>query len=285
MTTETRSLFSQLPAIDRLLRDSAFLTLRETYGHTRVVDLLRQMVDEAREMIRATQALPAWCDNWACEADARLQKEAQSALRPVINLTGTVLHTNLGRALQAEEAVAAVSQAMRSPVTLEYDLDGAGRGHRDRALAELLCRITGAEDACIVNNNAAAVLLMLAATASGKEVIVSRGELVEIGGAFRIPDVMRQAGCALHEVGTTNRTHAKDYRQAVNENTALLMKVHTSNYSIEGFTKAVDEAELVSIGKELDIRWSRIWVAVRWLISASTACQKSRCHRSLSPRA
>ncbi|MEE6028097.1 L-seryl-tRNA(Sec) selenium transferase, partial [Escherichia coli] len=114
------------------------------------------------------------------------------------------------------------------------DLDDAGRGHRDRALAQLLCRITGAEDACIVNNNAAAVLLMLAATASGKEVVVSRGELVEIGGAFRIPDVMRQAGCTLHEVGTTNRTHANDYRQAVNENTALLMKVHTSNYSIQG---------------------------------------------------
>jgi L-seryl-tRNA(Ser) seleniumtransferase len=138
-------------------------------------------------------------------------------------------------------------------VTLEYDLDDAGRGHRDRALADLLCRLTGAEDACIVNNNAAAVLLMLAATASGKEVVVSRGELVEIGGAFRIPDVMRQAGCVLHEVGTTNRTHAKDYRQAVNDNTALLMKVHTSNYSIEGFTKAVDEAELAAIGRELNI--------------------------------
>ncbi len=117
----------------------------------------------------------------------------------------------------------------------------------------LLCQITGAEDACIVNNNAAAVLLMLAATASGREVVVSRGELVEIGGAFRIPDVMRQAGCQLHEVGTTNRTHAKDYRQAVNDNTALLMKVHTSNYSIEGFTKAVDEAELAAIGRELDV--------------------------------
>ncbi len=147
----------------------------------------------------------------------------------------------------------AVAQAMRSPVTLEYDLDDAGRGHRDRALAQLLCRITGAEDACIVNNNAAAVLLMLAATASGKEVVVSRGELVEIGGAFRIPDVMRQAGCTLHEVGTTNRTHANDYCQAVNENTALLMKVHTSNYSIQGFTKAIDEAELVALGKELDV--------------------------------
>ena len=138
-------------------------------------------------------------------------------------------------------------------MTLEYDRDDAGRGHRDRALAQLLCRITGAEDACIVNNNAAAVLLMLAATASGKEVVVSRGELVEIGGAFRIPDVMRQAGCTLHEVGTTNRTHANDYRQAVNENTALLMKVHTSNYSIQGFTKAIDEAELVALGKELDV--------------------------------
>jgi L-seryl-tRNA(Ser) seleniumtransferase len=253
MTTETRSLYSQLPAIDRLLRDSSFLSLRDTYGHTRVVELLRQMLDEAREVIRGSQTLPAWCENWAQEVDARLTKEAQSALRPVINLTGTVLHTNLGRALQAEAAVEAVAQAMRSPVTLEYDLDDAGRGHRDRALAQLLCRITGAEDACIVNNNAAAVLLMLAATASGKEVVVSRGELVEIGGAFRIPDVMRQAGCTLHEVGTTNRTHANDYRQAVNENTALLMKVHTSNYSIQGFTKAIDEAELVALGKELDV--------------------------------
>lgn len=162
MTTETRSLYSQLPAIDRLLRDSSFLSLRDTYGHTRVVELLRQMLDEAREVIRGSQTLPAWCENWAQEVDARLTKEAQSALRPVINLTGTVLHTNLGRALQAEAAVEAVAQAMRSPVTLEYDLDDAGRGHRDRALAQLLCRITGAEDACIVNNNAAAVLLMLA---------------------------------------------------------------------------------------------------------------------------
>ncbi|HAU4331064.1 L-seryl-tRNA(Sec) selenium transferase [Citrobacter freundii] len=253
MTTDMRSLYSQLPAIDRLLRDSAFSALRESHGHTRVVDLLRHMLDEARETIRDAQALPAWCNDWAQEACTRLERESQSALRPVINLTGTVLHTNLGRASQAEEAIDAVVQAMRTPVTLEYDLDGAGRGHRDRALADLLCRITGAEDACIVNNNAAAVLLMLAATASGKEVVVSRGELVEIGGAFRIPDVMSQAGCVLREVGTTNRTHASDYRQAVNENTALLMKVHTSNYSIEGFTKAVDEMELAVMGQELDI--------------------------------
>ena len=223
------------------------------YGHSQTVALLRQMLDEAREYIRLNQALPGWCEAWLMETSRRLSQTQQSALRPVFNLTGTVLHTNLGRAIQAEAAVTAVAQAMRAPVTLEYDLDDAGRGHRDRALADLLCRITGAEDACIVNNNAAAVLLMLAATASGSEVVVSRGELVEIGGAFRIPDVMRQAGCVLHEVGTTNRTHAKDYRQAVNDNTGLLMKVHTSNYSIEGFTKAVDEAALAEIGRELNI--------------------------------
>lgn len=253
MTTDTRSLYSQLPATDRLLRDPAFARLLDAHGHSQVVEQLRQMQDEARLCIREQQTLPAWSADWAQETLRRLSRDAQSALRPVINLTGTVLHTNLGRAQQAQAAIDAVTQAMRDPVTLEYDLDGAGRGHRDRALADLLCRITGAEDACIVNNNAAAVLLMLAATASGKEVVVSRGELVEIGGAFRIPDVMRQAGCVLHEVGTTNRTHAKDYRQAFNDNTALLMKVHTSNYSIEGFTKSVEEAELAEIGRELDV--------------------------------
>lgn len=253
MTTENRSLYSQLPATDRLLRDRAFTRLLDAHGHSQVVEQLRQMQDEARLSIREQHALPAWSEDWARETEKRLNVDAQSALRPVINLTGTVLHTNLGRAQQAQSAIDAVTQAMRDPVTLEYDLDGAGRGHRDRALADLLCRITGAEDACIVNNNAAAVLLMLAATSAGKEVVVSRGELVEIGGAFRIPDVMRQAGCVLHEVGTTNRTHAKDYRQAVNDNTGLLMKVHTSNYSIQGFTKSVDEAELAEIGSELDV--------------------------------
>ncbi|MGA6511130.1 L-seryl-tRNA(Sec) selenium transferase, partial [Klebsiella sp. K769] len=253
MTTEIRALYTRLPAIDRLLRDPAFSPLLAQHGHSQVVAQLRQMLDEAREQIRQYQTLPDWSHDWPSACAQRLTAGRQSALRPVFNLTGTVLHTNLGRAIQAESAVEAVASAMRAPVTLEYDLDDAGRGHRDRAIADLLCQITGAEDACIVNNNAAAVLLMLAATASGREVVVSRGELVEIGGAFRIPDVMRQAGCQLHEVGTTNRTHAKDYRQAVNDNTALLMKVHTSNYSIEGFTKAVDEAELAAIGRELDV--------------------------------
>ena len=252
MTTH-HSLYSQIPATDRLLREPLIHSAVERFGHTATVEMLRLLQDEARRHIQAENALPGWCVAWEQELEQRLVEKGQSALRPVINLTGTVLHTNLGRAQQAEEAVDAVTQAMRSPVTLEYDLDGAGRGHRDRALADLLCQLTGAEDACIVNNNAAAVLLMRAATASGKEVVVSRGELVEIGGAFRIPDVMRQAGCTLHEVGTTNRTHAKDYRAAVNENTALLMKVHTSNYHIEGFTKTVEEAELAAIGQELNV--------------------------------
>ncbi|MGB7803366.1 L-seryl-tRNA(Sec) selenium transferase [Buttiauxella sp.] len=252
MTTH-RTLYSQLPAIDKLLRDASFNTLLHTFGHTQVVNTLREMLETAREHIRSQELLPAWNDDWAAQVQLRLESHQRSALLPVFNLTGTVLHTNLGRALQAEAAVEAVAQVMRHPVTLEYDLHGAARGHRDKALASLLCELTGAEDACIVNNNAAAVLLMLAACASGEEVVVSRGELVEIGGAFRIPDVMRQAGCQLVEVGTTNRTHLKDYRQAAGENTALLMKVHTSNYQVAGFTKAVSEAELVALGNELNI--------------------------------
>ena len=252
MTTQ-HSLYSQLPATDRLLRDARLIPVVEKFGHTRTVDVLRLLQAEAREHIRQQQGLPQWCEDWSLEVEKRLAANSPPGLRPVFNLTGTVLHTNLGRALLAEEAVTAVTQAMRQPVTLEYDLDGAGRGHRDRPLADLLCQLTGAEDACIVNNNAAAVLLMLAATASQKEVVVSRGELVEIGGSFRIPDVMLQAGCSLREVGSTNRTHAKDYRAAINENTALLMKVHTSNYAIEGFTHAVEEAELAQIGQQMNV--------------------------------
>ncbi|KFC76987.1 L-seryl-tRNA(Sec) selenium transferase [Buttiauxella agrestis] len=251
--TPDRNLYSQLPAIDKLLRDASFSDLLRNFGHTQVVSTLREMLETAREYIRTQQQLPTWNGNWAAQAQVQLESHQRSALQPVFNLTGTVLHTNLGRALQAEAAIEAVTNAMRFPVTLEYDLHGAERGHRDKALAGLLCELTGAEDACIVNNNAAAVLLMLAACASGENVVVSRGELVEIGGAFRIPDVMRQAGCKLVEVGTTNRTHLKDYRQAAGENTALLMKVHTSNYQVAGFTKAVTEAELVELGNELNI--------------------------------
>jgi len=250
MSTESHLLYSQLPAIDRLLREPAIEPLVAQHGPTLIGELLRRLQAEARDAIKQQQRLPDWCGDWPQALRAELARQQRPALLPVFNLSGTVLHTNLGRALLAQPVKDAVSAVMGEAVTLEYDLDGAGRGHRDRAVASLLCRLTGAEDACIVNNNAAAVLLMLAAIAPGKEVVVSRGELVEIGGAFRIPDVMRQAGCQLVEVGTTNRTHLKDYRQAISEQTGLLMKVHTSNYSIQGFTAAVDEAELAQLGAE-----------------------------------
>ena len=253
MSVDSQTLYSQLPSVDTLLRDETFQPLLENYGAQLVTQTLRRLQQQARDSIRVQQQLPAWCENWALAVEHQLSVSQKDALQQVFNLTGTVLHTNLGRALLAEQAIDASVMAMRHSVTLEYDLDGAGRGHRDRAIADRLCELTGAEDACIVNNNAAAVLLMLATLASHKQVIVSRGELVEIGGAFRIPDVMLQAGCELTEVGTTNRTHLKDYRQAINENTALLMKVHTSNYAIQGFTSAVDEAELVALGRETGI--------------------------------
>lgn len=251
--TTTQTLFSCIPATSRLLHEAAFQPLIEAFGHSHVVALLHTLQDEARAQIGREGTLPDWCDNWCDEVQNRLHINNRSALRPVLNLTGTVLHTNLGRALQAETAIKAVSEVMSSAITLEYSLDAAERSHRDQVVAALLCQLTGAEAACIVNNNAAAVLLMLAACSEGKEVVVSRGELVEIGGAFRIPDVMRQAGCQLVEVGTTNRTHLADYRDAVGENTALLMKVHTSNYQIEGFTHAVSEAELVTLANQYDI--------------------------------
>ncbi|VEI63395.1 L-seryl-tRNA(Sec) selenium transferase [Serratia rubidaea] len=250
MSTEAQSLYSRLPAIDRLLRDPAIAPLLARHGQTLIGELLRQMQAQARDAIKRQGRLPAWCDDWPQALQARLVQQQQPRLKTVFNLSGTVLHTNLGRAQLAPPAIEAIGRVMGAAVTLEYDLDGAGRGHRDRAVADLLCQLTGAEDACIVNNNAAAVLLMLAAVAPGKQVVVSRGELVEIGGAFRIPDVMRQAGCQLVEVGTTNRTHLKDYQQAITEQTGLLMKVHTSNYCVQGFTAAVDEAQLAQLGRQ-----------------------------------
>jgi L-seryl-tRNA(Ser) seleniumtransferase len=214
-------------------------------GRPLVIEALRAWADARRGA--PDVAHPEACARW-CES--RLAGLAASSLRRVFNLTGTVLHTNLGRALLAEEAIEAAVTAMRSPATLEYDLEGGARGERDDHVAPWLCRLTGAEAATAVNNNAAAVLLALAALAAGREVIVSRGELIEIGGAFRIPDIMARAGCRLVEVGTTNRTHLKDYANAIGPDTAAVMKVHPSNYAVQGFTKSVAAAELVPLARE-----------------------------------
>src|SRR6185295_18419176 len=186
-------------------------------------------------------------------AAQRLEAAGTARLVPVVNATGVVLHTNLGRALLAEEAIAAVVAAAREPVSLELDLATGRRGDRDAHVADDLRALTGAEATLVVNNNAAAVLLLLNTLAADRDVIVSRGELVEIGGSFRIPDVMAKSGARLREVGTTNRTHADDYRRALGPATALLMKVHPSNYRLVGFTAAVELATLVVIGREAGV--------------------------------
>ncbi len=238
-----------LPSIDRLLRQPGASELVAKHGHTLVAHEARLLIDALRERCLQT-SLPIQQTEAAALDAALADRVAQRLLprmRRVINLSGTVIHTNLGRALLADSALQHLLAVMSGPNNLEYDLATGGRGDRDSIVEELLITLTGAEAATVVNNNAAAVLLTLAALARGKEVIVSRGELVEIGGAFRMPDVMASAGAHMVEVGTTNRTHPKDYEAAITERTALLLKVHTSNYAVQGFTAAVDEASLARI--------------------------------------
>ncbi|HEX7915606.1 L-seryl-tRNA(Sec) selenium transferase [Rudaea sp.] len=238
-----------LPSLDRLLNAAAVAPLLERHGRSRVVAALREELDRLRARALAGELSRGELDADAIARtlDARLADAAQPHLRALFNLTGTVLHTNLGRTLLPDDAVDALARAATAPVNLEFDLATGGRGDRDELVESLVCELTGAEAATVVNNNAAAVLLLLNTLANRREVIVSRGELVEIGGSFRIPDVMRGAGARLVEVGTTNRTHAHDYADAIGARTALLMKVHASNYAISGFTASVDTAELSSI--------------------------------------
>lgn len=230
------------PSVASVLETRSGRHLVSQYGHVRVVAAVRALISAQRVAGEAIEP-----EAVAEQVAPVLGRAARSRLRPIWNLTGTILHTNLGRALLSGSAVEAATSAMSRPVALEYDLERGARGERDEVVRELLLQLTGAESAVLANNNAAAVMLVLNTFAQGGEVIVSRGELIEIGGAFRLPDIMECSGARLREVGTTNRTHFHDYESAINEETRLIMKVHPSNYRIEGFTKTVPAVELISL--------------------------------------
>lgn len=235
----------RIPAVERLVGGAPPADL-DAYGRTAFTDAIRAVLAGIRSgggPVPDAAAIRA-------AASARLAAERRPSLRPVFNLTGTVLHTNLGRALLPRSAAEAVAAVMVQASNLEFDLETGARGERDDHVEGLICRLTGAEAAVVVNNNAAAVLLVLNALAMRKEVVVSRGELVEIGGSFRVPDVMVRAGCRLREVGTTNRTHLRDYAEALGPRTGLVMKVHPSNYAIAGFTAVADPVALHTLCRE-----------------------------------
>jgi L-seryl-tRNA(Ser) seleniumtransferase len=244
-----------LPAVDELLHHSQGQTHLKIHSKALVVGSIRRVLEKKRQAIlRSANAQEAGAveigqERILSEVQEELAAAMRPSLRPVINATGVVLHTNLGRALLSPEALKKISEIGGRYSNLEFDLTTGDRGSRYGHVEEILCRMTGAESALVVNNNAGAVLLALNSLAEGKEVIVSRGQLVEIGGSFRIPDVMIKSGARLVEVGTTNRTHLEDYEKAVGERTALLLKVHTSNFRILGFTAEVSLKDLVALGR------------------------------------
>lgn len=241
-------LLRKLPKVDELLKRDDLSALLSAHPRALVMDAVREAVDAARADILGGSPVEPDEDVIAADASARLAEKAQRSLRRVINATGIVLHTNLGRAPMAKAAVDAAAEVAAGYSTLEYDVPSAERGSRHVHVEELLKRLTGAEAAMAVNNNASAVLLGLAGLAAGKEAIVSRGQLVEIGGSFRIPDIMAQSGAAMVEVGTTNKTRASDYEKAITPATGVLLKVHTSNFRMVGFTEEAPLAELVELG-------------------------------------
>ena len=240
-----------LPSVDRLLRHPDIAVLAEEHGRVEVTQGVRETLSALREELRSGAALAE--ATIVASVLSRVLARASTRLKPLFNLTGTVLHTNLGRALLAEQAVQAATAAMRQTVSLEFDLTSGKRGERDDHVRDLVCELTGAEDATLVNNNAAAVLLVLNTLSQDKEAIVSRGELIEIGGAFRMPEIMARAGARLREIGTTNRTHARDYANALVPETGLILKVHTSNYRIEGFTAEVGAHDLAKIAHQHNV--------------------------------
>ena len=240
--------YRKLPAVDKLLSVPEIAALAAAYGSGPVTEATRAELDAARTAIDSGEPAPTE-GQWRTRITDSVLASSSSSLRPVINATGVIIHTNLGRTPLGNEAQDAVVRLAKGYSTLEYDLEAGQRGSRHAHPARLLCELTGAEDALVVNNNAAAVFLALTALCHGREVIVSRGELVEIGGGFRIPDVLRQSGATLVEVGTTNRTHAHDFADAIGPRTAALMRIHASNFKQVGLVKKPELTELVEIAR------------------------------------
>ena len=240
--------YKALPSVDKLLRSEILKDIVDHWGLAATTDAIRALQAAQRVESKAVNiaAYPKLVLEW-------LNNNREHGYKTVFNLTGTIIHTNLGRSLIGKELIERAMVSATRPVTLEYNLNHGRRGNREGVIKEQLRRMTGAEDATVVNNNAGALLLTLNTLAEGREVLVSRGELIEIGGSFRLPDIMAKANCKLVEVGTTNRTHTKDFSGALTDSSALLLKVHPSNYAINGFTRSVNETDLVSLGEERDI--------------------------------
>ena len=247
-----KALLQKLPSVDEVLRAEACIAAAERFGRPATVAAARRSIDAARALLRNGSQAPVSREDLAAAIVAQLDNDAAPQVRSVYNLTGTVLHTNLGRAVLAEAAIAAAVVAMRGAVALEFDLENGRRGERDDLIRELVCELTGAEDATVVNNNAAALMIVLNTLSQDREVVVSRGELIEIGGAFRLPEIIERAGVRLREVGTTNRTHLRDYRDAARGDLGLFLKVHTSNFRIQGFTAEVGARELAALARETE---------------------------------
>lgn len=247
------NLLRELPSVDRVMIHPTVALLLKRFSRPFVTKTLRSLITEMRQAIKSGRSLPP--ERLQDESIiTNLEKKLMQATHPnmvrVVNASGTILHTNLGRALLSEAAAEAVGFVARNPVNLEFDTHRGKRGQRETVIESLLRELTDADAATVVNNNAAAVLLGLNSMAEGKNIIVSRGELIEIGGSFRIPEVMAKSGAVLREVGTTNRTHLQDYANAIDGNTGLLLKVHTSNYRVVGFSAEVELRDLVAIGQE-----------------------------------
>jgi L-seryl-tRNA(Ser) seleniumtransferase len=249
--------FRIIPSIDELRQRGAVRALEAHFGADATVDALRRAAAAVRTAIAGGDASlsseAVVMERIEAAAAGELDHAFRPSLRPVINATGVIIHTNLGRAPLTERAIARVGAVARGYTSLEYDVARGTRGRRDVHAEALLCRLTGAEAAVVVNNNAAATMLVLAALAAGREVIVSRGELVEIGGGFRVPDVMAQSGAVLREVGTTNKTRAADYAAAISDRTALILRVHPSNFRIEGFTSRPSLSDLLAVGRKFNV--------------------------------